>query len=75
MARSNPHLAVTMADDRNEQNSNFLAGVAFAALLAALVAGVWAFPKIYAYMSQQDCIASGRTNCIRYGPPDVAPPP
>jgi hypothetical protein len=62
-----------MADDRDHQNSSFLAGVAFALLLAALVAGIWAFPRIYSYMTQQDCIASGRTNCVRYAPAEAAP--
>ncbi len=63
----------TMPDDQDHQNSNFLAGVAFALLLAALVVGVWVFPRVYAYMSQQDCIASGRTNCVRYAPADAPP--
>jgi hypothetical protein len=62
-----------MADDQTEQNSNFLAGVALAVVLAVIVGGVWAFPRIYAFMSQQDCIGSGRTNCVRYAPAD--PPP
>jgi flagellar biogenesis protein FliO len=57
-----------MADDRHQQNSNFLAGVAFALLLALIIAGVWLFPRIYAFMNRQDCIASGRTNCVRYAP-------
>ena len=62
-----------MADQQDHQNSNFLAGVAFALLLAALVAGIWAFPRIYSYMTQQDCIASGRTNCVRYAQPEAPP--
>jgi len=57
-----------MVDERGQGNSNFLAGVAFAALLALLIAGVWLFPRVYAYMSRQDCIATGRTNCVRYAP-------
>ncbi len=59
-----------MPDDENDQHSNFLAGVAFAAVLALLVAGVWLFPRVYAFMTQQDCIASGRTNCVRYAAPE-----
>lgn len=62
-----------MSDEQDRQNSNFLAGVAFALLLAALVAGIWVFPRIYSYMTQQDCIASGRTNCVRYAPAEVPP--
>jgi len=65
--------AGTMPDDQQQSNSNLLAAVAFALLLAALVVGVWAFPRVYAYMSQQDCIASGRTNCVRFAPPSGAP--
>jgi hypothetical protein len=73
MARPYPHVSKRMPDDQDRPNSNFLAGVVFALLLAALVAGVWAFPRVYAYMSQQDCIASGRTNCVRYAPADAPP--
>jgi hypothetical protein len=60
--------AGTMADDQHHRNSNFLAGVAFAALLALLIAGVWLFPRVYDFMSRQDCIASGRTSCVHYAP-------
>jgi len=55
--------------------SNLLGTAAFVLLLAALVLGVWAFPRVYAYMTREDCIASGHTNCVRYGPPTGAPQP
>jgi hypothetical protein len=61
-----------MTDEPTEPHSNYLAGVAFAALLAVIVIGVWAFPRLYAYMSAQDCIGSGRTNCVRYAPTGAA---
>jgi hypothetical protein len=57
-----------MPDDQDRPNSNLLATLAFVVLVAALVAGVWLFPRVYAYMSQQDCIAAGRTNCVRFAP-------
>jgi uncharacterized membrane protein len=55
--------------DAEPSSSNWLAPLAFVIVVAALVAGVWLFPRIYAYMSEQDCIASGRTNCVRFAPP------
>jgi hypothetical protein len=55
--------------DEQTPPSNLLAILAFVALVAALAAGVWLFPRVYAYMTQQDCIASGRTNCVRFAPP------
>jgi hypothetical protein len=57
-----------MPDDERPPPSNLFATLAFVALVAALVAGVWLFPRVYAYMTQQDCIASGRTNCVRFTP-------
>ena len=62
-----------MPDDEQKANSNLLATVAFVLLLAALVVGVWAFPRVYAYISEQDCIASGHTNCVRFAPTPGAP--
>ena len=57
-----------MSDDQ-PPSSNFLATLAFVLLVGALVAGVWLFPRVYAFMFQQDCIASGRTNCVRFEKP------
>jgi hypothetical protein len=61
-----------MPDDQ-PPSSNVLSTIAFVLLVAGLVAGVWLFPRIYAYMSQQDCIASGRTNCVRFDKPAETP--
>jgi hypothetical protein len=55
--------------DEPPPSSNLLATFAFVLLVAALVAGVWVFPRLYAYVSQQDCIASGHTNCVRFDKP------
>ena len=62
-----------MPDDQSPRPSSLLPVVAFVLLVVALVAGVWVFPRVYEYMSQQDCIASGRTNCVRYAPAGGAP--
>ena len=62
-----------MPDDQPKRQSSLLPAIAFVLLVAALVAGVWVFPRVYQYMSQQDCIASGRTNCVRYAPVGGAP--
>jgi hypothetical protein len=58
-----------MSDESPPPSSNLLATIAFVLLVAALVAGVWVFPRVYAYMTQQDCIATGRTNCVRFEKP------
>ena len=57
-----------MPDDQDPSNSSLWATIVFALLVVALVAGVWVFPRVYRFMSQQDCIASGRTNCVRFAP-------
>jgi hypothetical protein len=57
-----------MPDDNPNSRTQILPLVTFVLLLVALVLGVWVFPKVYAYMAQQDCIASGRTNCVRLSP-------
>lgn len=56
-------------NDPPQRPATLLPTIAFVLLVAALVAGVWVFPRVYAYMSEQDCIASGRTNCVRFAPP------
>lgn len=61
-----------MPDDQ-PPSSNVPSTIAFVLLVAALIAGVWLFPRIYAYMSQQDCIASGRINCVRFDNPANSP--
>ena len=55
-----------MPEDPRPHFASVLPLLAFLLLVAALVAGVWLFPRIYAFISQQDCIASGRTNCVRF---------
>ena len=32
-------------------------------LFVVLLGGWWLFPRFQSYMAQQDCIATGRTNC------------
>lgn len=42
-------------------------------LLVILLVGGWLlFPKVQAYMAEQDCIATGRTNCVQL-PPEPKP--
>jgi hypothetical protein len=58
-----------MPEEEPPRSGSLLPTIVFALLVAALVAGVWVFPRVYAYMTEQDCIASGRTNCVRFAPP------
>ena len=62
-----------MSDEPPPRNASLLPTIAFVLLVVALAGGVWVFPRIYAFMSQQDCIASGRMNCVRYPPVGEAP--
>lgn len=40
-----------------------LPALVLGALVLVILAGVWLFPRVAAYMSRQDCIASGHVNC------------
>jgi hypothetical protein len=44
--------------------TSYLPALTLVLLLLLLVAGWLLFPRVQAYMSEQDCIASGRTNCV-----------
>jgi hypothetical protein len=44
--------------------SRYLPAITLILLVLLLVGGWLLFPKLQAYMAEQDCIASGRTNCV-----------
>jgi hypothetical protein len=52
-----------MPDDTPPPGGNLLPALVLAVLALLLVGGWWVFPKVWAYMGQQDCIASGHLNC------------
>lgn len=51
--------------DPRLRERSLLPALTLVALVLALLGGWWLFPKLQAYMTEQDCIASGRTNCVR----------
>lgn len=53
-----------MTDDPRPKPSALLPVLVLVALVLLLAGGALIFPSIAAYMSQQDCIASGRSNCM-----------
>lgn len=52
-----------MAEEDNPRRWDLLPVLVLAAVVAAMLLGVWLYPKLQHYLSQQDCIATGRTNC------------
>lgn len=44
--------------------SRFVPLIVLAAIVVLVLAVWWVFPRVQAWMSLQQCIASGRTNCI-----------
>ena len=51
-----------MPEDRRPPSSVWPA-LALAALVGVMVAGWWGFPYFQAWMTHNDCVASGRTAC------------
>jgi hypothetical protein len=45
--------------------TRYLPALTLVLLVILLVGGWLLFPKVQAYMAEQDCIASGRTNCVQ----------
>lgn len=52
-----------MAEEKDTQRWDVLPVVVLVALVLLMLLGWWLYPKLQHYMSQQDCIATGRTNC------------
>ena len=42
-----------------------LALITLAVIAALLLGGWWLFPKLYHAVAYRDCVASGRTDCLR----------
>ncbi len=56
-----------MIDGRRRGPFDVIGVVTLILLVLLGLAGWWAFPRIQAYISFQDCVATGRANCA--GPP------
>jgi hypothetical protein len=52
-----------MADDDNTGRWDVLPVLVLVGVLAVALLGWWLYPKLQHYMAEQDCIATGRTNC------------
>ncbi len=52
-----------VAEEKDTQRWDVLPVVVLVALVLLMLLGWWLYPKLQHYMSQQDCIATGRTNC------------
>ncbi|MBV9782750.1 MAG: hypothetical protein JO264_02925 [Acidisphaera sp.] len=52
-----------MAGEPHEPRWDIIPLLVLAGLILAGLAGWWLFPTFYRYISNQDCIASGRTDC------------
>jgi hypothetical protein len=60
------HCIAAMTDPaHNSSARNLLPALTLIVLLLLLLGGWFLFPRVQAYMTQQDCIASGRTNCVQ----------
>ncbi len=52
-----------MADEGNARRFDVLPVLVLVGVVLLMLLGWWLYPKLQHYMSQQDCIATGRTNC------------
>jgi hypothetical protein len=52
-----------VADDENTRRWDVLPMLVLAGVVALMLLGWWLYPKLQRYMTEQDCIATGRTNC------------
>ncbi len=50
-------------DQRDRRSANLFAVITILAVLLLGLAGWWLFPRLQAYVSFQDCVATGRANC------------
>jgi hypothetical protein len=52
-----------VADEDGGRQWDVLPVLVLVGLLLLMLFGWWLYPKLQHYLSQQDCIATGRTNC------------
>ncbi len=52
-----------MADDDKARRWDVVPALVLVGLVALMLLGWWLYPKLQSYMAEQDCIATGRTNC------------
>jgi len=52
-----------VVDDENPRRWDVLPVAVLVGLVLLMLLGWWLYPKLQHYMAEQDCIATGRTNC------------
>ncbi len=52
-----------MADEENTRRWDVLPVLVLVGLVVLMLLGWWLYPKLQHYISEQDCVATGRTNC------------
>jgi hypothetical protein len=52
-----------LADDDDRRGFDVVPALVLIGLVLLGVLGWWIYPKLQSYMAEQDCIATGRTNC------------
>jgi hypothetical protein len=52
-----------MADDEKARGFDLVPVLVLAGLVVLGLLGWWLYPRLQQFMSVQDCIATGRTNC------------
>ncbi len=52
-----------VADEDKARGWDVLPMLVLVGVVAVMLLGWWLYPKLQRYMSEQDCIATGRTNC------------
>jgi hypothetical protein len=52
-----------MADEEKAHRFDLLPVIVLVWLVILMLLGWWVYPKLQHYMAEQDCIATGRTNC------------
>jgi hypothetical protein len=52
-----------VAEEDSGRRWDVLPVLVLVGLVLLMLFGWWLYPKLQHYMSQQDCIATGRTNC------------
>jgi len=51
------------SDDDGRRRWDVVPLLVLAFLVLLMLAGWWLYPKLQHFLSEQDCIATGRTNC------------